>query len=93
MKLKPLAEILAMTKEGIDAALAPSRARAVRARADMAVATLEEKSVSLERQVFEACAKKDIDFNAVVDLMDEKALVDRRIEQLRAVVAELFPTT
>jgi hypothetical protein len=91
VKLKPLAEILAMSKEKLDASLAPIRARQVKARAETEVAKLEEKALTLERQITEACAAKDIDFNALTERMDELELNQRRIGQLRAIVADLFP--
>ena len=91
MKLKPLAEILAMTKEKIDETLAPMRARHVKAKADMKIAELEEKGVTLERQIHELCTTKDIDFDRVADLQDQHALNERRAVQMRQIVSDLFP--
>ena len=91
MKLKPLAEILAMTKEKLDESLAPMRARQVRAKAELEVAKLEEKAVTLEREVAELCSKKDIDFTSVTDKLDEHDLNARRMTQLKGIVADLFP--
>ena len=91
MKLKPLAEILAMSKEKLDASLAPIRARQLRARADTEVAKLDERLVTLEREIHELCAMKDIDFNRITDKMDEAELTQRRVKQLCAIVADLFP--
>lgn len=91
MKLKPLAEILAMTKEKLDESLAPMRARQVRAKADLEIAKLEERAVTLEREVAELCSKKDIDFDAVVTKLDDHDLNSRRMTQLKGIVADLFP--
>lgn len=93
MKLKPLAEILAMTKEKLDESLAPMRARQVRAKADLEIAKLEERAVTLEREVAELCAKKDIDFEAVITKLDDHDLNARRMAQLKGIVGDLFPST
>lgn len=91
MQLKPLLEILASSKEKIEESMAPIRARQVKAKADLEGSKLAEKMVTLEKQIFEACAKPDIDFGKVCDLMDEHALATRRNAQLEQIVTQLFP--
>jgi Zn-dependent M32 family carboxypeptidase len=93
MQLKPLKELLKLTKEGLDEALAPVRARQIKASADVAVAKLEEKLLNLEREVTEACSKKDISFDLVLDKLDQYALTERRIKQFEDLVTQLFPAT
>lgn len=91
MKLKPFKDIISMSKEKLDAALAPIRARQVQTRADLEIAKLDEKIVSLEANVQELCTVKEIDFDAVIRCMDEHALCERRKKQLAKIVGELFP--
>lgn len=91
MQLKPLKEILAMTKEKIDEALAPVRARQIKAKAELEVAKLQEKLMTLEREIQEACVKKDIDFTIVLSKMDEFDLTTRKVKQFDQLVADLFP--
>lgn len=91
MQLKPLSELLKMTKEKVDESLAPVRARQVKAKADVEVAKLEEKLLTLEREITEACTQKDINFEAVLNKMDDVALTERRIGQFRELVEQLFP--
>jgi hypothetical protein len=90
-KVKPFREVLAMTKEKLDEALAPIRARSARAKADMVSARLEEKMVTLEREIHEACATKEIDFDAVIGLIDKYELTERKNTQVKALIADLFP--
>lgn len=90
-QLKPLKEILALTKQGLDEVLAPTRARKVKAGAELKLAALDEKLITIERDVMELCAKQDIDFDKVADKMDEFDLTTRRAEQLRKIVDQLFP--
>lgn len=92
MKLKPFAELIAMSKEKFDEAMAPIRARKVRSQADLEIAKLDEKLISLETKIHELCATKDINFSKVIDLMDEHALVERRKGQLDQIVKDLFPS-
>jgi hypothetical protein len=91
MKLKPLKEMLAMTKEGIDKALAPIRARQIRSQADLESAKLDEKIVTLETEVQEMCVDKTINFEKLLDKLDNIALLERRKKQYAKVLEELFP--
>jgi hypothetical protein len=90
-KVKPFVEVIAMTKEKLDEVLAPVRARSAKAKAEMAQAELEEEMVTLERQIHEACASKDLDFDDIIEKIDEYELVERKSKQIRRLIAELFP--
>lgn len=91
MKLKPFKEIIAMTQELKDKALAPIRARQVQSKAELEMSKLDEKIVSYEAQIQELCAKKEIDFEALIKAMDELALSERRKKQYEKILSELFP--
>lgn len=89
--LKPLKAILAMGKQGVDDMLAAVRARQTKARADVAIAKLDENSITLEREIQELCTVPEIDFTKVMAKMDDYDVNDRRKTQLAKIVAELFP--
>lgn len=91
MKLKPFKEILKMSKEKLDEAMAPIRAHKVKTQAQLKVAELDEKLVSLEAEIQEMCAKKEIDFDALIKKLDEAAIMERRKKQYDRIVRELFP--
>lgn len=91
MTLKPLAEILKLTKDGINEVLAPARAKRVKASATLKIAEIEERLVSMEADVQESCSVNEIDFDEVVDKLDEIALLERKKTQLNKIVNELFP--
>jgi GTP-binding protein EngB required for normal cell division len=91
MKLKPFAEMLAMTKEGVDKALAPIRARQVRIQAELEQSKLDENIVTLETEVQEMCVGKSIDFELLLSKLDKIALMERRKKQYAQVLRELFP--
>lgn len=90
-KVKPFVEVIAMTKEKLDKALAPIRARSARAKADMASAKLEEEMVTLEREIHELCASKDINFDQIIGKIDKYELTERKQKQVGALIADLFP--
>lgn len=91
MKLKPFKELIAMSQELKDKALAPIRAKQVQTKAELEMSKLEEKLVSLEVETQELCAKKEIDFDKLIKLMDEHALTERRHKQYKQILADLFP--
>ena len=91
MKLKPFAEIIAMSKEKLSEALAPIRARKVRSQAELEMAKLDDELVRLEADIQEQCAKEDINFPSLLDKLDKVALLERRKTQYESVLAQLFP--
>lgn len=91
MKLKPFTEILKMTKEGVDKALAPVRAKQVQTKANLKMAELDEQIITAESKIHEMCVDKDVDFEVLIDKLDEVALFERRKKQYQKVLSELFP--
>jgi hypothetical protein len=91
MKLKPFAEIIAMSKEKLSEALAPIRARKVRSQAELEMAKLDDELIRLEADIQEQCAKEDINFPSLLDKLDKVALLERRKVQYEVVLAQLFP--
>jgi 3-isopropylmalate dehydratase small subunit len=91
LKLKPFKEMLALTKEGVDKALAPLRARQVKGQAELEKMKLEEKIITLETEVQEMCVDKTINFEKLLNKLDEIALLERRKKQYDKVLEELFP--
>lgn len=91
MTLKPFKELIAMTAEAKDKALAPIRARSAKAQADLELCKLDEKLATLEAGIQEKCTGKTIDFPKLLDSLDEIALIERRKKQYKKVLDELFP--
>lgn len=91
MKLKPYKELIGMSKEKLDAALAPVRARQVKTQAELEMAKIDEQLISSEAAIQELCAQKQIDFPKLLRLMDDVALAERRKRQYGQILAELFP--
>lgn len=93
MKLKPFAELIAMSKEKLAESLAPIRARKVRSQAELEMAKLDDELVRLEADIQEHCAKEDINFPSLLDKLDKVALLERRKAQYEEVLKQLFPET
>jgi hypothetical protein len=89
--LRPFKEILALSKEKLDEALAPIRARQVKAKADSLVANYEEELFTIEKQITEACSSMDVNFESIADLLDKYALKERRKGQFETIYTQLFP--
>lgn len=90
-EIKPFRELIAMSKEKLDEAMAPLRARSVKSKADIKMAEIEGSLITLEREVQELCIEKDVDFDAVFEKLDEAALLERRHEQYKQLMGQLFP--
>jgi len=89
--LKPYAELIKMGKEALDATLAPIRAVAQRKKAELELAKLDEECATLEQKISEICSTKDINFDKVIEAMDELDLADRKRGQLKQLLDQLFP--
>lgn len=91
MKLKPFKEIIAMSKEKLNEALAPIRAKKVKTQAEMKKSEIDEKIVVLESEIQEMCSIQEISFDSLFERLDKIALLERRKKQYDKVLRELFP--
>jgi hypothetical protein len=91
MKLKPFKDIIGMSKEKLNEALAPIRARKVKVQAEMKKSEIDEKIVVLESEVQEMCSVQEINFDNLCEKLDKIALLERRKKQYDKVLGELFP--
>jgi len=91
MKLQPFKDLISMSKEKLDASMAPIRAKMVNAKADLKKAELESEILKLETDITEMCVDKDLDLEELLDALDEVALLERRLQQYSNVLEQLFP--
>lgn len=90
-QLKPFRELIALSKEKIDEALAPLRASTAKAKATLKMAEIDEKIASLGQKIQELATSKDIDFDAIADKIDEIALLELRKQRFAEITKQLFP--
>jgi predicted nucleic acid-binding protein len=91
MTLKPFKELIALSKEKIDEALAPLRASTAKAKATLKMAEIDEKIASIDQTIQELAVSKDINFDAIADKVDEIGLLELRKQRLEEIVNQLFP--
>lgn len=91
MKLMSYKKAISMTKEAVDAAMVPIRARQVRKQAELEVSKIDEKILTLEVEIQELSTKHPFNFESLFDKMDRLALLERKKKQFDKVLAELFP--
>jgi hypothetical protein len=95
MQLKPFKEIIAMSKEKIDEAMAAPRARRIKAQAELERAELENEIETLKSGIEELFADKDshksFTFKPLMEKLDKLALLERREKQYAKVLKQLFP--
>ena len=91
MTLTPYKNLLVMGKEAINVALAPVRAMSAKKKAELEIAKLDERNATLESELNELCSVKEINFDKIIDKLDEIALAERRKKQFEKIVTEMFP--
>jgi hypothetical protein len=90
-KLTAYEKLLTMAKEAVDTALAPVRARSAKKKAELEMAKLDERIATLESELTVTCSQRDIDFDKIIDKLDEIALAERRKKQFGKIIEEMFP--
>lgn len=91
MQLRPFKELIAMSKENLDEAMAPIRAKQVKSKAELEMAVIDGELLTLEREIHEMCIEKDIDFKLLCKKMDNFGLLERRKKQYQKILSQLFP--
>lgn len=91
MELRPFKELISLSKEKLNEAMAPIRARHVKAKADLEMSKLDADILNRETKIQEMCIDKDIDLPKLIDELDEIALLERRRDQYSKVLNQLFP--
>ena len=91
MKLPTYRDVLTMTKEVIDQALAPVRVIRARKQAELEMAKLDEEIATLTAALNEYCCAKEICFANVIATQDKIALTERKKRQYQVILDEMFP--
>ena len=90
-KLTPYKDILKMAKEAIDDVLAPVRANRAKKQAELEIAKLEERIASQEAKIQEVCSEREINFDKLINTLDDLALLERKKKQFGKILVEMFP--
>ncbi len=90
MSLMKYKDVLALAKEKINEAKAPFRAREMSKRAELEVCKLESTIADREQRINELSSEYPLDFDSLIDALDELELTKRRKEQFEQVISEMF---
>lgn len=90
-KLEPYKKLVAMSKEKVDEALAPIRAKQVQSTANLKRLELESKMITLNGEIQELCTKKTVDWDVVVEKVQEIKLLQLDYDTFDEILDQLFP--
>lgn len=90
MTLMKYKDVLALCKEKINEAKAPFRAREMSKKAELEVCKLESTIADREQKVHELSSEYPINFDSLIDALDELELTRRRKEQFEEIIAQMF---
>lgn len=91
MKLISYAEALKMGKEKLGEMLVPVKVNKARKQAELEMCKLDEKIAVKQNSLHEACSTEDLNFEKIIELQDDLALLERRKEQYGQILEEMFP--
>ena len=90
MKLMKFADALKMGKEKVREALVPVKVMKARKQAELEMCQLDERIANLECDIQEMCSDEGINFSKLIDKQDDLALLERKREQYRKILNEMF---
>ena len=91
MKLLSFRECLKKGKAAIEEALIPVRVQQAKLQGESEQLKLDEKIINLDIKLQEATIAHPIDYNKIIDIIDEIDLLTRRKKQFDQIIKELFP--
>ncbi|HLX54264.1 MAG TPA: hypothetical protein VKR58_10000 [Aquella sp.] len=90
MSLMKYKDILVLAKEKINETMAPLRAREMRKKGELEACKLDSTIAEKEQKIQEYAAEYPINFDKIIDAIDELELVKRRKEQFEKIIDEMF---
>lgn len=91
MKLPAYRDIIAKASDKIKEVMAIPRAYEQRKRAELEMAKLDAGLAQGEQEIAEIASRYPIDFEALIEKIDDLALLERRKTQFARIIDEMFP--
>lgn len=91
MKLPTYKQALQMGKEKINELLAPAKAARARKQGELELCKLDERVATVQTEIQEMCTREEIDFEALIDKLDDLELIERRKKQYSDILTQMFP--
>lgn len=92
MKLS-YAELLAKGKEALDALKLPFVAKKAHKDLEVKILDIEQAIAQAELTIQEQKSANPANWDKIIDAIDDKCLLDKRLAQLKELEEELFPQT
>jgi hypothetical protein len=83
-------DVLMLAKEKIQEAMAPLRAREMRKKGELEICKLDSIIADKEQYIQEYASRYPIDFDKLLDAIDDLELTQRRKEQFEKILIEMF---
>ncbi len=90
MSLMKYKDVLVLAKDKINEAKAPFRAREMSKKAELEVCKLESTIADREQKIHELSSEYPINFDKLIDALDDLELTRRRKEQFEEIINEMF---
>lgn len=90
MSLLKYKDVLTFCKDKIKESMAPLRAREMRKKGELEVCKIDSDIAEKEQKIQEYASEYPINFDKLIDALDELELVKRRKEQFEKIIEEMF---
>lgn len=90
MSLLKYKDVLLLCKEKVKEAMAPLRAREMRKKGELEICKIDSDILEKEQKIQEYASEYPINFDRLIDSLDELELVKRRKEQFEKIIEEMF---
>jgi hypothetical protein len=90
MSLLKYKDVLALCKDKVKEVMAPLRAREMKQKAKLEICKLESTIAEKEQAIQELASEYPINFDRIIDAIDDLELTSRRKEQFEKIVTEMF---
>lgn len=90
MALLKYKDVLGLAKDKIKEVMAPLRAHEMKKRAELEIAKIDSDIAEKEQAIQELAAQYPINFDKMIDAIDELELIKRRQEQFAQIIEEMF---
>ncbi len=90
MSLLKYKDVLILCKEKVKEAMAPLRAREMRKKGELEVCKIDSLIAEKEQKIQEHASEYPINFDKLIDALDDLELIKRRKEQFEKIIAEMF---
>jgi hypothetical protein len=90
MSLMKYKDVLVLAKEKVKEAIAPLRANEMKKKAELELCKIESEIAEKEQKIQECASVYPVNFDRLIDAIDELDLIKRRKEQFEQIIEEMF---